>query len=337
MDACVYRFFHDRLPDEGSRAMYAVIEAGIRQHQACIVLRRPPNGVNPFNILENVYDDHPEFLSLYPQKSTIQQNSAETLLHPYYRITSALEMKYQRKLEDKVECILRKLFPGGFSTVSPLEREKRIFDWVTQYIIYDHRSYNDLKEENERLFSSMAWNAYGALVKGTAVCEGIACAFKLLCDRVDLPCIVVLGMAGERHAWNMVKISNRFYHVDCTWDLDASISKKIPYARYRYFNLPDEIMSFSHKPESSFLPRCGSLRYNPFRIRDLCVTKPEELFPTSLKQWKNAQYRFALMAIGFTIDQIMAQKLTNELYGVCHRAINWYLDTSGFFVGIEIV
>ena len=52
-----------------------------------------------------------------------------------------------------------------------------------------------------------------------AVCAGTACAFKLLCNRVGLPSIVVLGkIPAGRHAWNLVRVNGKLYHVDCTWD-----------------------------------------------------------------------------------------------------------------------
>ena len=59
---------------------------------------------------------------------------------------------------------------------------------------------------------------------GTAgpVCEGYARAFKLLCDRLDIPCVLVSGIAypsGERHMWNCVQMDDgHWYGVDVTWN-----------------------------------------------------------------------------------------------------------------------
>ena len=64
---------------------------------------------------------------------------------------------------------------------------------------------------------------------GTAgpVCESYARAFKVLCDKVEIPCILVDGKAknstssnsdGEAHMWNYVQIGNNWYAVDVTWN-----------------------------------------------------------------------------------------------------------------------
>lgn len=93
-------------------------------------------------------------------------------------------------------------------------------------------------------------------MKGKAVCQGIACAFKLLCDQVDIPSLVVIGTIAanqERHAWNIVRIDGQFYHVDCTWMLRNSINQQIPFARYQYFNVPDQMMIENRAMEMCYL------------------------------------------------------------------------------------
>ncbi|MCQ2079779.1 MAG: hypothetical protein MJZ38_06985 [archaeon] len=65
------------------------------------------------------------------------------------------------------------------------------------------------------------------------VCEGFAKAFKYLCDKYGVPCILVSGWAysnptdradnfeedSNRHMWNMVQLeSGKWYLVDLTWN-----------------------------------------------------------------------------------------------------------------------
>ncbi|MGN1162165.1 MAG: transglutaminase domain-containing protein, partial [Candidatus Fimenecus sp.] len=54
----------------------------------------------------------------------------------------------------------------------------------------------------------------------TPVCEGYAEALKILCNRENIPCVIVVGDAnGGGHAWNYVKMEdNKWYAVDMTWD-----------------------------------------------------------------------------------------------------------------------
>lgn len=74
-----------------------------------------------------------------------------------------------------------------------------------------------------------AHEPYGALVEGRAVCEGYAEAFKLLCDKYNIPCALVIGEgayggSSEGHMWNAVQMENGYwYGVDVTWDDQTNI------------------------------------------------------------------------------------------------------------------
>jgi len=62
---------------------------------------------------------------------------------------------------------------------------------------------------------NLAATAYGALVRGSAVGEGFAMAFKALADELGFECIVVLGEYKEQiHAWNIVSLYGEYYHLD---------------------------------------------------------------------------------------------------------------------------
>jgi hypothetical protein len=72
-------------------------------------------------------------------------------------------------------------------------------------------------------------NPYGALVNNAAVCEGYARAFKVIMDKLDIPCVIVQGYARtsdddaeeetwDAHMWNNVRIDNLWYGIDSTWD-----------------------------------------------------------------------------------------------------------------------
>ena len=69
------------------------------------------------------------------------------------------------------------------------------------------------------VYDPMSCEAYGALVEGSAICEGYAKAFKLLCDRAGIPCEIIGGTAnGEAHMWNDVYLDGAYYLVDTTFD-----------------------------------------------------------------------------------------------------------------------
>ena len=96
-------------------------------------------------------------------------------------------------------------------------------DWLTK-----HNSYSSAFNTGD--FSPIVWSPMSAL-RGTTgpkgpVCEGYARAFKILCDAVDIPCILAVGDAkgslwgsAESHMWNEVMMEdNNWYAVDVTWN-----------------------------------------------------------------------------------------------------------------------
>lgn len=99
-------------------------------------------------------------------------------------------------------------------------------------------------------------NAYGALVDGSAVCDGYSRAFKCAMDSLGLACRVVPGevtlvegVDPEAHAWNLVQVDGQWISVDVTWDeLDfASYSSDVPTAAsHAYYGLGDEQMAVNH-------------------------------------------------------------------------------------------
>ena len=61
------------------------------------------------------------------------------------------------------------------------------------------------------------YNAYNALVEGTAVCQGYAEAYCILARRAGIASEVVSSNIID-HAWNLVRLGGADYYVDCTWD-----------------------------------------------------------------------------------------------------------------------
>ena len=74
-----------------------------------------------------------------------------------------------------------------------------------------------------------AWECISALEgrsgKAGPVCEGYARAFQMLCNQLQIPCVLVdgaaisyLGDSPEEHMWNYVQIDGGWYAVDVTWN-----------------------------------------------------------------------------------------------------------------------
>lgn len=77
-----------------------------------------------------------------------------------------------------------------------------------QYVASDGTVYNE---------DPLVYTSYGAFVNRNVVCQGYALAFKVLMDRAGIPCSYVRSDAIN-HAWDMVQLGGKWYHVDATWD-----------------------------------------------------------------------------------------------------------------------
>ncbi len=98
------------------------------------------------------------------------------------------------------------------------------------------------------------YTAYGALIDGMAVCQGYAqLTYKMLME-AGVKCYVITGKANngrqtQNHAWNMVRVGNKWYYLDTTWD-DPTGSGDI--LRYDYFLVGKSQFEQNHAASTEF-------------------------------------------------------------------------------------
>lgn len=92
--------------------------------------------------------------------------------------------------------------------------------------------YFKVRKLHDFLIDSMEYNSgssqkatiYGALVEKKGVCESYARTYKYILDELGIENILVVGDATnsnkqtEAHMWNYVKLNDKWYAVDVTWD-----------------------------------------------------------------------------------------------------------------------
>ena len=99
---------------------------------------------------------------------------------------------------------------------------KKIHDFVCDTIQYDYINVSNTDYKYQ-------FTTYGALFKGRAVCQGYATLFYRLCREVGIPVRVI---TSSNHAWNIVKIDDKYYNIDCTWDDTDKDTPGIPTGDY---------------------------------------------------------------------------------------------------------
>lgn len=142
------------------------------------------------------------------------------------------------------------------NSMSEYEKVKSIHDYIVNTTEYDH--YN-LEHDS---IPDIDYTAKGVLEKHTGVCRGYAEAFKLLMDELSIECDILTGKADNiSHAWNVVKIDNEWYQIDCTFDDPLSKNdEELNTLRYDYFLITDEQMYMDHIADSNSYV-CTSEKY----------------------------------------------------------------------------
>lgn len=124
------------------------------------------------------------------------------------------------------------------------EKELYFHDYICEHTVYDSASANDLNNADANSMS-----AYGALVNGTAICEGYSRAMQYLCMESGIPCNLVYGESdGTPHMWNIIDPGDGIYYLDTTFD-DSSDSSVL----HSYFNLTKAEISDDHIFSEGFL------------------------------------------------------------------------------------
>lgn len=99
------------------------------------------------------------------------------------------------------------------SSMRQLDKAMVIHDFVLEQMNYAY------KEDGVTPQSAIwAHNLLGSAKEKSGVCESYAKTYQYLCRLNGLECIVVTGFNGEPHAWNQIKIDDKWYAVDCTFD-----------------------------------------------------------------------------------------------------------------------
>lgn len=112
---------------------------------------------------------------------------------------------------------------------SDMEKALYLNDYLSQNCTYD--------------FTYTGRTAYDALVKKAVVCEGYAQAYKALLAEVGIRSEIVSSQSLN-HAWNLVEINGKYYHVDVTWN--DSRGETLGSARHAYFMKSTEYFKKDH-------------------------------------------------------------------------------------------
>ncbi|WP_035773494.1 InlB B-repeat-containing protein, partial [Butyrivibrio sp. VCD2006] len=201
------------------------------------------NDVDISSVRNALNFDHPEELEgmlHLPAHVVISSSSGGTVRYAYYcffRRGSDYTGSQIAAMEDELQNALSNTYSSIALSGSDVDKELAIHDALIKKIEYDHEC-----ADNNSVYD-VAHTAYGALVDGSAVCDGYSKAFKMLLQKAGIESHVVAGFGnGGGHAWSVVKLDSDYYEVDVTWDDQEKYSSALYYnmLSHDYFNRTTE-------------------------------------------------------------------------------------------------
>ena len=198
-----------------------------------------------------------------------------TFSYRHYVDSTAVEMIPQylfakNKIKEHCQAMESRVKKLAHQAANLDEKGKELFihDFLVKNVKYDK-----LKKEYSH-------EIIGALGNGVAVCEGIAKAVKILCDELNIWCIIALSEANPdkgikyRHAWNVIRINGQYYHLDVTFDNTLSKDDTV---RYDYVNLSDKQIFRDHEPVIWKVPACSDSDHFYYKEKKISWTTMDEV------------------------------------------------------------
>lgn len=289
-DAMYYPYYH--MLDDNGKKLYRQIYAnadGVNRRFAPVT---SCTSAELKKVMEAVFNDHPELFWLNTAYNAMRRRNgqiAEIDLDFNSLINNLDEAK--SKFDSRVQEIIN----GAGGLTSDYDKEKYVHDELCDNITYS-------------LSAPMNQSAYSAIVNGNTVCAGYARAMQYLMRKLGVPCYYCTGVAGENHAWDIIRLDGEYYNVDATWD-DADPTN------YDYFNKTDASYASTHvrKSLSVNLPACRGEKY---QIASEGSNEPEQdVLPNSIITGARS-----LEDIGLSEDDVV--RSMDDYYTNCNAAIS---------------
>ncbi len=267
------------------KGFYEALLAGTAVHQTEIDVSacnfRYPQDTE---MLQDKYDKfvmiHPEML-VWTKFNYTYTNNKISKIYPGYLFANKAE-------DDEARAIMKiemdKYVQLASKVDEPLEKLLLVHDEIIKNCIYNDAAI--VEGANIEDFKE-SYHAYGLFANKTAVCQGYSQAIYIICEKLGIE--EKFCLSDEiTHMWNYVKLDDKWYHMDVTWDdLDDYPIEGNSMAIHNYFLLSDETMmvdgkhgakntwkTFDHeqpdcdskKFEKGYLFNYASGLYNPFSV-----------------------------------------------------------------------
>lgn len=239
--------------------------------------------------------DNPQIFYAGTFKYRYFPDSQNAEMIPSYLFDKGKIKEHQKAMQARVEKLAR-VAKGN----KEAEKLQYVHDFICQNVRYD------------KLKKQYSHEIIGPLGQGVGVCEGIAKAVKSLCDSLGIWCMIALSEANPergvkyRHAWNVVRIDKKYYHLDCTFDNSLGSSEEI---RYDYFMLSDKQIFRDHEQLVWKIPVCEDGERFYYKEKKVSFTKMEDVRKRSAQAVKKGKILLFHWRGGYMTREIVQEFL----------------------------
>lgn len=289
----VSNYYYNQLNKDQQKAYYAIRQGLLDMAPSFPVPRLERKELSDIYFMIRM--DDPMIFWSTTFKYRYYENSSCVELMPEYLFARDKIKEHRLAMESRVKKLARQA-----EELDEKGKELFIHDFICQNVHYDK-----LKKEYSH-------EIIGALGNGVAVCEGIAKAVKILCDQLGIWCIVALAENNPeknikyRHAWNVIRIDGKYYHLDATFDNTLSKSGTL---RHDYVNLSDKQIFRDHEPVIWKAPFCVDGDHFYYKEKKLSWTTRDEVRNRSRQAAKKGKVLLFHWRGGYLTKEVLLELL----------------------------
>ncbi|MFJ7983062.1 transglutaminase domain-containing protein [Lysinibacillus xylanilyticus] len=174
--------------------------------------------------------------------------SADSTGNVTFKVKYLTNQTQEAALQKKVDQILKTVIKPSMKT--DFEKVKSINDYIVSNTTYGTKT------------KASPHSAYALLMEGQAVCQGYALIAYRMLEQAGFDVKYVVGNVNgnEAHAWNLVKVDGKWYHLDTTWN--DPLPNRFGASSYDYFLVTDAQLKKDHEWIASDYPAATSTKYS---------------------------------------------------------------------------
>jgi len=292
-------YYYSKLSTNEQKAVYDAVLSGVRQYDSEIKAVNL-SGDEMAPVFDAVLLDNPMVFYVSGFDRFRSSSGGGCSIEPKYKYPKQFAMKNATIVKN----YLRVFDP--LKNKSDDDKETYVHDYCLDTFTYDFA------------LADYSFSVLGPVLKKSAVCEGIAKFVKLAFTYLGLKSHVVTGTAinpghgkPEPHAWNIVKINGKPYHLDVTFDMtmmaqgNAALKNRVK--RYDYFNLSDADIKKDHVIKGS-APACTTVG-DYFSVNSLVMNSLDDFENHAAKVLRQGRKDIMAKFINVQDSQTIADKL----------------------------